>query len=35
MISGHFVDDDDHVLYHNNLKKIEEYLQGRQAPALL
>src|SRR5208337_888713 len=34
MISGHFVNDGDHVLYHQNLKELEEYLQvGRLPPS--
>ncbi|MGV8075192.1 MAG: ATP-dependent 6-phosphofructokinase [Syntrophobacteraceae bacterium] len=32
MISGNFVDDGDHVLYHNNLSEIEEYLKAGKAP---
>ena len=32
MISGHFVDDGDHVLYHNNLQAIEEYLRAGKPP---
>jgi 6-phosphofructokinase 1 len=32
MISRHFVNDDDHVLYHNNLREIEEYLKAGKPP---
>jgi 6-phosphofructokinase 1 len=32
MPSTHFVDDDDHVLYHNNLRKIQEHLQAGKIP---
>ena len=32
MPSMHFVDDDDHVLYDNNLQKIQEYLRANKTP---
>jgi 6-phosphofructokinase 1 len=32
MIGGHFVDAADHVLYHNNLQAIEEYLRAGKSP---
>jgi 6-phosphofructokinase 1 len=32
MTSGHHVDDSDHVLYHNNLPAIEEYLLAGKSP---
>ena len=32
MINGHHVADSDHVLYHNNLQAIEEYLQAGKRP---
>jgi hypothetical protein len=34
MVSGHFVDAADHVLYHNNLQAIEEYLRAGKPPLL-
>jgi 6-phosphofructokinase 1 len=32
MMNGHFGDDADHVLYHNNLQAIEEYLRAGKPP---
>jgi 6-phosphofructokinase 1 len=32
MPGTHFVDDDDHVLYHNNLRKIQEHLEAGKPP---
>jgi 6-phosphofructokinase 1 len=32
MPSTHFVDDDDHVLYDNNLRKIQEHLEAGKVP---
>ncbi|NLI33730.1 MAG: ATP-dependent 6-phosphofructokinase [Deltaproteobacteria bacterium] len=32
MASTHFIDDDDHVLYHNNVKAIQAYLQEGKPP---
>ena len=32
MISGHFVNDSDHVLYHHNLKELEKYLKAGRPP---
>ena len=34
MPSMHFVDDHDHVLYDNNLQKIEEYWKAGKPPHL-
>ncbi len=34
MPSMHFVDDDDHVLYDNNLQKIQEYFNAGKPPPL-
>jgi 6-phosphofructokinase 1 len=32
MINGHFVNGDDHVLYHHNLKELEVYLKAGSPP---
>jgi 6-phosphofructokinase 1 len=32
MISGNFVNGDDHVLYHHNLKDLEDYLKAGMSP---
>jgi 6-phosphofructokinase 1 len=32
MLTGRFVNDSDHVLYHNNLQEVEEYLKAGRSP---